>query len=99
MSSGSSPTGTSASGLREGPQIDETRGYQTSSMETCVTVKLVVRAGSAVDLNPDITQECAPRQARIPTGRPVSRSAFEATLIAAFRVGSTSTTYGPKPSW
>ena len=44
-SSGSFPTGTSTSGLRESPQMLLWRGYQTSSMKTAVTVYELVNAG------------------------------------------------------
>ena len=63
--------------------MELTRGHHTSAMVTSVTSKSFVQAGSAVALKPVSTIECAPRQARMPTGRPVSRSARAASLMAS----------------
>ena len=58
---------------RERPQIELTRGYHGSCTHTEVTVKSLVRAGSAVAVKPDITHAWAPRQTTRPTGLPVLR--------------------------
>ena len=45
---------------------------------------LALGPGSADALNPDMTQECAPRQVSNPAGRLVNRTCLAASLIAAW---------------